>query len=68
MLMSTSVCTLKDQAARVREQLTQFDVELGRWRDQAVGPHPKGMYQVAFTASAFGKIVPWLMPGHLGPP
>jgi aromatic ring-cleaving dioxygenase len=48
-------------AAHVREGLGQFNVELGRWHDEPVGPHLKSMYQVAFTADEFGKVVPWLM-------
>jgi aromatic ring-cleaving dioxygenase len=48
-------------AARVRERLSQFNVELGRWHDEPVGPHLQSMYQVAFVAEEFGKVVPWLM-------
>ena len=38
-----------------------FAVEMGRWRDLPVGPHPKAMYQVKFAKSKFSRIVPWLM-------
>ena len=38
-----------------------FSVELGRWHDEAVGPHPTSMYQVAFPVSEFARLVPWLM-------
>lgn len=49
-------------AQRVREGLgARFDVELGRWHDEPVGPHPKPMYQVAFSLAQFGEVVPWLM-------
>jgi DOPA 4,5-dioxygenase len=52
----------RNAAARVRERLSaQFDVQLGRWHDKPIGPHPKAMYQAAFLADQFGKIVPWLM-------
>lgn len=52
----------KEKAALLREQLGEtFSVELGRWRDEPVGPHPTSMYQVAFTADEFSKIIPWLM-------
>ena len=52
----------KDAAAQVREQWGErFDVKLGRWHDEPVGPHPISMYQVIFATSDFGKIVPWLM-------
>jgi DOPA 4,5-dioxygenase len=44
----------------------QFEVEMGRWRDEPVGPHPKSMYQVKFAPELFGQIVPWLMLNHAG--
>jgi len=54
--------TTRDAAARVRDALgANFDVRLGRWHDNPVGPHPKGMYQVVFTLEQFGSVVPWLM-------
>jgi aromatic ring-cleaving dioxygenase len=49
-------------AARLREAIgNRFAVELGRWRDEPVGPHPVPMYQAAFAAAEFQRIVPWLM-------
>jgi aromatic ring-cleaving dioxygenase len=52
----------RDTAAWVREELgTQFEVQLGRWHDKPIGPHPKAMYQVAFRPQQFGEIIPWLM-------
>ncbi|MEH2044594.1 DOPA 4,5-dioxygenase family protein [Nostoc sp.] len=52
----------RDVAARVREGLgARFDVQLGRWFDKPIGPHPKAMYQVAFLPNQFDKVVPWLM-------
>lgn len=52
----------REAAARVREGLgDQFEVQLGRWHDKPIGPHPKAMYQVAFLPEQFGKVVPWLM-------
>lgn len=53
--------TQRPQAEAVREGLTQFDVQLGRWHDQPIGPHPQGMYQVAFHPEQFGVVIPWLM-------
>ncbi|WP_417518351.1 DOPA 4,5-dioxygenase family protein [Minwuia sp.] len=52
----------KAEAAVLRSQLSaRFDVELGRWRDTPVGPHPLPMYQVAFDTGLFASFVPWLM-------
>jgi len=49
-------------AARLREGLGErFTVRLGRWHDEAVGPHPVSMYQVSFAAAEFPAVVPWLM-------
>lgn len=57
----------RDVAARVREGLsTKFDVQLGRWHDKPIGPHPKAMYQVAFLPNQFGQVVPWLMINRQG--
>ncbi|MBD2200256.1 MULTISPECIES: DOPA 4,5-dioxygenase family protein [Calothrix] len=54
--------TNREVAARVREGLgTNFDVQLGRWHEKPIGPHPKSMYQVLFSPEQFGKVVPWLM-------
>ena len=59
--------TTREAAARVRDAVAeQFEVELGRWRDEPVGPHPKSMYQVKFAPELFGRIVPWLMLNHQG--
>jgi len=51
----------KDAAARVRTGLSVFNVQLGGWHDQAVGPHLDPMYQAVFAPEEFGKVVPWLM-------
>ncbi|MBD2300666.1 MULTISPECIES: DOPA 4,5-dioxygenase family protein [Nostocales] len=57
----------RDVAAQIREELgTRFEVILGRWRDQPVGPHPKSMYQVAFAPDQFPQVVPWLMLNRRG--
>jgi DOPA 4,5-dioxygenase len=51
----------REAAARVREGLSQFNVVLGRWHDEMVGPHLKSMYQALFPTEEFAKVVPWLM-------
>ena len=48
-------------AARVREGLSRFNVQLGSWHNELVGPHLKPMYQVLFGVEEFGRVVPWLM-------
>ncbi|HTT78917.1 MAG TPA: DOPA 4,5-dioxygenase family protein [Stellaceae bacterium] len=49
-------------AERLRAAIgDRFAVELGRWHDEPVGPHPGAMYQVAFPAGEFARLVPWLM-------
>lgn len=57
----------REAASRVRDALAeQFEVELGRWREEPVGPHPQSMYQVKFSPEEFNKVVPWLMLHHEG--
>ncbi len=57
--------TNRATAERLREEIdAAFDVRLGRWREEPVGPHPKAMYQVAFAPEVFPAIVPWLMLNH----
>jgi aromatic ring-cleaving dioxygenase len=36
-------------------------VQLGTIHDRNVGPHPRSMYQVAFTPEVFSGFVPWLL-------
>ena len=56
-----------EAAARLREQLEAlFEVRMGRWRAEPVGPHPLPMYQVAFAPAEFQRIVPWLMLNRAG--
>ena len=43
-----------------REMDKRFDVELGRWRDKAIGPHPMSSFQVTFTKDQFVEIMPFL--------
>lgn len=59
--------TTREAAARVREGLgSRFQVQLGRWHDKPIGPHPQAMYQVAFLPDEFGEVVPWLMLNRQG--
>jgi aromatic ring-cleaving dioxygenase len=57
----------RDRAAEMREDIgSKFTVELGRWHDEPVGPHPQAMYQVKFAPVEFSRIVPWLMLNRRG--
>jgi DOPA 4,5-dioxygenase len=52
----------RDTAALLRDQIAaRFRVQLGRWREETVGPHERPMYQVAFATDLFAEFVPWLM-------
>ena len=54
-------------AAELRATLSErFNVVMGRWRDEPVGPHPQAMYQVAFEPEMFAEFVPWLMLNRRG--
>jgi DOPA 4,5-dioxygenase len=51
----------KPVAEQLRAALAaRFEVELGRWHDQPIGPHPSGSYQIAFRPELFAALVPWL--------
>ncbi len=57
----------RDAAADLRDKIEHtFKVEMGRWREEPVGPHPQAMYQVKFAPDEFARIVPWLMLNRAG--
>ena len=39
---------------------------LGRWHDAPIGPHTRGMYQVAFPPPLLPALLPWLMLNRRG--
>jgi len=54
--------TTRAAAEQLREGIgAGFEARLGSWHDEPVGPHPVSMYQVAFAADQFPRLVPWLM-------
>lgn len=55
------------RAAELRDAAEAgFEVALGRWRDEPVGPHPLAMYQISFAAPTFADFMPWLMLNRQG--
>jgi aromatic ring-cleaving dioxygenase len=53
--------TTRDRAARLRDWVAErFAVQMGRWHDVPVGPHPRAMYQIAFDVGLFPTLVPFL--------
>ena len=39
-------------------------IEMGRFHERPVGPHPQWSYQLAFAAAEFSEIVGWLALNH----
>ena len=55
------------RAERLRTLIGErFVARIGAWHDEFVGPHLKGMYQVAFAVDLFPRLVPWLMLNRMG--
>jgi aromatic ring-cleaving dioxygenase len=51
----------KPLAAALRAAIeTRFEVQMGRWHDAPIGPHPSGSYQIAFAPEWFAELIPWL--------
>ena len=52
----------RERAYALRERITErFDIQMGRFHEKLVGPHPRWSYQVAFGPEVFQELVPWLM-------
>ena len=59
--------TSRDAARAFREVVAaQFGirVELGRFHERPVGPHPQWSYQIAFGPAEFPEVVAWLALNH----
>ena len=57
----------RDVARALREVINvelAGQIEMGRFHERAVGPHPMWSYQLAFEASRFAHIVSWLALNH----
>ena len=59
--------TQRNAARALRETIASElagRVELGRFHEQPVGPHPVGSYQLAFGPGEFSHVVGWLALNH----
>jgi aromatic ring-cleaving dioxygenase len=57
----------RDVAMEFRQVVTvQFGsrVEMGRFHEREVGPHPRWSYQIAFAPTEFSDVVGWLALNH----
>lgn len=57
----------RDAAFAFREEvIAQFSdiVEMGRFHERPVGPHPQWSYQIAFQPTQFSLLVTWLTLNH----
>ena len=57
----------RDAAREFREVVTaQFGhrIEMGRFHEREVGPHPRWSYQIAFGPTQFADVVGWLALNH----
>ena len=57
----------RDAASEFREALTAHfgdRVEMGRFHERPVGPHPRWSYQIGFAPAQFSDVVGWLALNH----
>jgi len=57
----------RDDAAKFRDVVAaQFGdrVQIGRFHEREVGPHPKWSFQVAFAPAQFSDVMSWLALNH----
>lgn len=51
----------RDTAWALRERIAAgFDIEMGRFHEKPVGPHPRFSYQVAFKNEQLAPLISWL--------
>lgn len=61
-----------DEAQRARELLAYVkenvstDVQIGRWHDEPIGPHPRGSYQLAFGVEHSSAMLQLLLENRNG--
>ncbi|WP_025599284.1 DOPA 4,5-dioxygenase family protein [Burkholderia sp. WSM2230] len=57
----------RDQAWAFREQIEahwQGKLQMGRFHERPVGPHPMWSYQLGFAHEQFGDLIAWLTLNH----
>jgi DOPA 4,5-dioxygenase len=57
----------RDAAAQFREVVAATfgeRVQLGRFHERAVGPHPQWSFQLAFAPVQFSEVLSWLVLNH----
>ena len=57
----------RDAAWAFREEVTghfRDAIEMGRFHERPVGPHPRWSYQIAFAPSRLAEVVGWLALNH----
>jgi DOPA 4,5-dioxygenase len=57
----------RDSAWALREQIEAHwsgQLQIGRFHERPVGPHPMWSYQLAFTHAQFADVVGWLTLNH----
>jgi len=57
----------RDAAWAFREIISaQFGgrIEMGRFHERPVGPHPRWSYQIAFAPAEFAEVIGWLALNH----
>ena len=57
----------REQAAILRERAgRELAVNVGRFHERNVGPHPRWSYQLEFAPAELARVVPWLMANRDG--
>ena len=55
----------RDAAWALRERIeSSLDIQMGRFHEKPVGPHPMFSYQVTVTNEQFTKVMSWLTLNH----
>jgi aromatic ring-cleaving dioxygenase len=55
----------RDAAWALRERIEkEFDIQMGRFHEKPVGPHPMFSYQVTVRNDQIGPMISWLVLNH----